>query len=302
MKPSLLDPCNDVVFKRLFGPSPLLLSDLVNAVRNEEAPTQISRILNPQIDPNHIRDKFVVLDLLARDTLDNYLNIEMQVQPRGLWSQRGMVYLAKTLAGQLGTGAPYADLKPVIGIHLLRFDLFASPTEADWCYQMRDRRNPAMCLGSELQLHVLELKKAARLILAGNLPPDSPLRHPALRDWILWLTHWKDDAIMNQITHPAVIEAAQRLDALSANEEMRLLADAREMALLTERLDLTAAERRGIAIGEARGEERGIAKGEERGIAIGEEKGIAKGMEQAVRNLVAGGMSEAQARHLVGLA
>lgn len=294
MKPSLLDPCNDVVFKRLFGPSPPLLSDLVSAVRSDEAPSQISRILNPQIDPNNVHDKFVVLDLLARDTRHNYLNIEMQVQPRGLWSQRGMYYLAKTLVGQLRSGAPYADLKPVIGIHLLRFELFADLKQAVWCYEMRDRRNPSMRFGSEIELHVMELKKAARLILAGNLPPDSPLRHPALRDWLLWLTHWKDEAIMNQITHPAVIEAAQMLDALSADEETRLLADAREMAMLTERLDLTAAERRGMAIGEA--------KGEERGIAIGEEKGIAKGMEQAVRNLVAGGMSEEQARRMLGLA
>jgi hypothetical protein len=35
MPTDLLNPCNDYVFKRLFAASPLLLADLINAVRSE---------------------------------------------------------------------------------------------------------------------------------------------------------------------------------------------------------------------------------------------------------------------------
>jgi len=42
--------------------------------------------------------------------------------------------------------AANTDLKPVIGIHLLDFDLFTEPhqlNQAHWCFEMRDRWQPA---------------------------------------------------------------------------------------------------------------------------------------------------------------
>jgi predicted amidohydrolase len=107
----------------------------------------------------------------------------------------------------------------------------------------------------------------------------------ALDDWLTWFAHWKDEDIMNQIAHPAVIQAAQQLEALSANEETRLMADARELAMLTERLEINAAEKRGEA----------------RGVAFGLAQGTAQAMETAVARMVANGMSEAQARLMLGL-
>ena len=71
-------------------------------------------------------------------------------------------YLAKTLADQLRNGDPYRTLKPVIGIHLLDFDLFPDTDQALWCFELRDRLQPTVWIGGELQLHVLELSKADR--------------------------------------------------------------------------------------------------------------------------------------------
>jgi hypothetical protein len=68
----------------------------------------------------------------------------MQMAQREQWSARSMVYLAKTLAGQLKSGDNYAALKPVIGIHLLNYELFAGQEQALWCFEMRDRANPAV--------------------------------------------------------------------------------------------------------------------------------------------------------------
>ncbi len=86
---------------------------------------------------------------------------------------------------------------------------------------------------------------------------------------------------MNQIAHPAVIEAAKRLERLSTDKKTRRLADARELAMLTEALEIKAAEARGVA--------------------IGEEREKARGLEKAVARLVANGMSETQARQALGL-
>ena len=47
---TLLDPKNDYVFKRLFADDPVLLADLINAVRHRAAPITGLRVRNPTID------------------------------------------------------------------------------------------------------------------------------------------------------------------------------------------------------------------------------------------------------------
>ena len=53
-----------------------------------------------------------------------------------------------------------------VGIHFLDFDLFDAPTHADkaiWRFEMRDAERPLVLLGHELQLNLIELRKADRL-------------------------------------------------------------------------------------------------------------------------------------------
>ena len=128
------------------------------------------KVLNPRIDPEELAGKFIVLDVLARDRQGHLFNIEMQVRPFDLWSARSVYYLASTLAKQLGHGQDYHLIKPVIGIHLLDFDLFTAPAQmqqAHWCFELRDRWQPATRLGAELELNIIELAKADRLHKAG---------------------------------------------------------------------------------------------------------------------------------------
>jgi len=125
-----------------------------------------------------------------------------------------------------------------IGIHLLDFDLFATPEQqgqAIWCFELRDRTQPALKLGDELQLNLLELPKADRLG-AGN---------PALAAWVAFLEHWQEERRMQQIDYPPVQQALQRIRDLSADEETYRLAFVRERALRDERSELRAAREEG---------------------------------------------------------
>lgn len=138
---TLLDPKNDFVFKKLFATEPELLAALINAIRSDEAPVEVVEVLNPRIDPEELAGKFIVLDILARDAEGQRYNIEMQVRRHDAWGARSAFYLARLLADQLPSGRDYAALKPVIGIHLLDFDLFAAPEQQAqplWCFEMRD--------------------------------------------------------------------------------------------------------------------------------------------------------------------
>ena len=245
MNHSLLDPRNDFVFKTLFANSLPLLSDLINAVRIGEPPITVVSVLNPHIAAAELKGKYIELDILAKDKDGNLINIEIQMSRRQKWSARSMVYLAKTLGTQLKAGVDYEKLKPVIGIHLLVYDLFPDQKQAFWCFEMRDRNNPDIRLGSELQLYVVELSKADRLASAGNLPGWPADGLAALMAWVKYFQHWKEPRIMNQIAHPPVRQAVRKLKSLSADDETRRLAEVRERALMTERTEINAAEKRG---------------------------------------------------------
>ncbi len=241
----LLDPKNDFVFKRQFAESPDLLADLINAVRSEEPPVEIIEVLNPRIDPAELQGKFIVLDVLAKDEFGRLYNIEMQVRRHVAYLSRSAYYLANTLAGQLKTGEDYSAIKPVIGIHLLGFDLFEQ-NQAHWCFELRDRHFPAVTVENTMQLHMLELPKADRL-------RKTNAEQTGLAAWVAYFEHWQEETVMESITHGPVRQAMRRLEALSADDEAKRLAFVRERALHDEVTELKAARDEGEVIGLAKG-------------------------------------------------
>ncbi|MFC3609215.1 Rpn family recombination-promoting nuclease/putative transposase [Stutzerimonas tarimensis] len=239
----LLDPKLDVIFKRLFAEAPDLLADLINAVRSDEPPIVELQVLNPQIAPEELTGKFIVLDILARDLTGQLFNIEMQTRNHAGWPSRSLYYLARNLGRQLQGGEGYHQVQPVIGIHLMDFDLFGE-AQACWAFELRDRQRPDVRLDRSLQLHLIELPKADRLhSQAGS----------ALADWVAYLKHWQEDNLMQSIESPAVQKARERLQALSADDEAQRLAFVRERALRDEVTEKAEAEAKGRAEGRAEG-------------------------------------------------
>lgn len=248
---SLLDPKLDVIFKRLFCDAPDLLADLINAVRHEEPPIVELAVLNPHIAPEELTGKFIVLDILARDLEGQLFNIEMQTRNHAGWPSRSLYYLARNLGRQLQGGEGYQQIQPVIGIHLMDFDLFEEE-QALWQFELRDRRQPEVRLDRGLQLHLIELPKADRLHSHTGSP---------LANWILYLKHWQEDSLMQNIESTAIKKARERLQALSADEEAQRLAFIRERALRDEITEKAAARAEGKAEGRVEGEAIGEAKG-----------------------------------------
>ena len=103
--------------------------------------------------------------------------------------------------------------------------LFLGLNQALWCFEMRDAETPTVTLGEELQLTLLELRKADRLQQISG----------ALADWIALFRHWQEEDIMGQIADEPVRTALDKLKTLSNDDEARRLAFVRERALLDER-------------------------------------------------------------------
>jgi len=234
----LLDPKLDLVFKRLFTQSPELLIDLINAVRSGEPPVEGLEVKNPQIAAKELKGKHIVLDIWAQDATGQQFDIEMQTSKHAGWNARSVYYMARALGEQLGKGEGYDHIKPVIGIHLMDFELFAKPDQALWAFELRDRQDPAVVLDRCLQLNLVELPKADRLRSRIS---------PVLAQWITYFEHFREERVMQQVQHPPVQKAWQHLHALSGDELARREAFVRERALRDEITEKAAAEARGQA-------------------------------------------------------
>ena len=125
---------------------------------------------------------------------------------------------------------------------MLAHDLFTDrPERATWHFTLRDRELREVELGDTLQIHLIELRKAERL---GCLSPE-------LSAWIACLLHNLDEAAMNPITHPPVRQALKRLEELYSDEELRLIMQRREQALMDEQDALAWATQEGLQTGAA---------------------------------------------------
>ena len=108
---------------------------------------------------------------------------------------------------------------------------------------MRDAARPAVTLGQELQLNLIELRKADRLQQTAG----------ALGAWITLFEHWQEEDTMAQIVDPPVRAALDKLKTLSADAEARRLAFVRERALRDERSLLKDAREEGLEAGREEG-------------------------------------------------
>lgn len=241
--PALLDPKNDLVFKLIFIRDRMLMADLLNSILRPACPIRSLDVLNPNINPDELTGKFIMLDILGRDPQGTLYNLEMQVRRHIGWHQRCLYYMARTLGTQLKHGQAYHQLKPLVSIHLLGFGLFSNKTQPSWHFELRDTRHPELTFHPGLQLHLVEL--------AQPTPQEhaSAPANPALAAWLDFFNHWQEPRIMNHVPHLPVQRAMNRLRQLSANAETRRMAEVRERALITEHLLMSAAREEGRTAG-----------------------------------------------------
>ena len=103
---------------------------------------------------------------------------------------------------------------------------------------------PQVSIGDEIQLNIIEMKKADRLGLGDQ----------HLRDWITYFEHWKEDNKMASVTHEPVKRIRGYVRQLSADEEARRIAFVRERALRDETSQLKHARQEGWQEGRQEGQ------------------------------------------------
>ena len=184
-------------------------------------------ILNPEIAPPYVEDKYCRLDI-SMQVNSQRVTIEVQVQNEGDFRARSLLYWSRAFSSSLKKGQSYSELPEVISLNILGFKLFECSEHESRFAVMEESRHTR--LSDHLQMIFYELPK-----LPKRLTPDDPLG--------LWLAFFSADspaqreriselggAIMKQAnkTFNNVI-ASEKFQAL---ERMRLDASHRKASLI----------------------------------------------------------------------
>jgi predicted transposase/invertase (TIGR01784 family) len=292
----LLDPRSDVVFKRIFGEHPEILRSFLNAILPFERPEEeieSLEYLTPEQVPSLPLFKNTIVDVRCQDRLGRQFIVEMQMNWTNAFLQRVLFNASKAYVRQLERGDEYELLKPVIGLSILN-DQFPGGGEDYYHHYRLVKAGDAEEIIRDLQLVFVELPKYHE-----SRPSEARLLRWA------WLRFLREAGETGKAGYPTTEELVNEIAV--SGEVRHAIEIARESAFTPGELesydrfwDAVRRERTLISGSRREGIEEGIEIGEQRGIEIGEQRGIERGLDLALRRLVASGMSEAEARRLLG--
>ncbi len=270
-----LDPKNAIVFKRIFGEHPLILRSFLNALLPlpEDGPIVSLEYLNPEQVPQLPLLKNSIVDVRCRDQQGRQFIVEMQMNWTSAFLQRVLFNASKAYVRQLERGEQYELLQPVMGLSLLD-DIFDRKSDEYYHhYQLVNTGQPERVI-KDLQLVFVELPK---------FKPSRAMA-PLKRAWIRFLRETGDASTSEA---QAVLKSEVASQAPEIQNALELSGEAG-----FSRGELEAYDRYWDAVSS----ERTLISGK---FSEGKAEGKAETELALVAKLVAGGMSEAEAKRLV---
>jgi predicted transposase/invertase (TIGR01784 family) len=177
------------------------------------------RIIDPNLLPEIETGKRSVLDIKLKTVSGKLFDIEIQVNDTHEMRERIAVYAGKMLGGQGGGGENYRQTGRVICVLITGFCLLEETSSYYSCFRLRNE-DASVTLTKVMEIHTLELPKIPRAE-DGN----------KVWRWLKFLNSTKKEEFdMLQRQYPELQKPVARLMELSADEETRLLAEAREKA------------------------------------------------------------------------
>lgn len=280
-----LDPKNDLAFKKVFGTEKHkeILIHFLNDILGPRDGINIIEVefLSPIQDPEVLAKKQSIVDVLCKDQNGRKYIIEMQVAKTHGFESRAQYYAAKAYVSQMGKGGKYADLKEVIFIAILDYELFPQKPHYKSNHTIRDDLTNERDLDG-LRFVFIELPRFNKKL--GELSN-------IIEKWCFFFKHApettpqelvqlvKDEPIIEKAYDALDSYAWSEQDLLRYEQETKSEMDA-EAILMQKKLD-------GEKIGFTKGKKLGVEEGEK----IGVEKGIEKNKIETAKKMKQAGMA-----------
>jgi predicted transposase/invertase (TIGR01784 family) len=272
-----LDPKNDLIFKRIFGEHPDLLTSFLNALMPFEPDRHIVTVeyLSPELVPENPGKKYSIVDVRCIDNYKRQFIIEMQLYWTDAFYNRVVFNAGKAYVRQLDKSEKFELLQPVYTLAILNQNFDHKTNNFYHHYQIVNKENTGEIIPG-LEFVLIELEK---------FHPESIADRKMA---VLWLRFLKEVNEKMRYLPPEmqdnkyINKAAELCEEWALTEDELYVYEKYWDNIRVEKTLVNAWKREGMEKGIAKGMEKGIAEGMEKGIAEGMEKGIAKGMEKGI--------------------
>ncbi|MFD1360927.1 Rpn family recombination-promoting nuclease/putative transposase [Lentibacillus salinarum] len=182
----LMDLKVDYAFKQLFGneKNKDITVVFLNAILQRTGRNQIKEIsfTNTESGGEHAEDKQSRLDLLVTTNADEQINVEMQFTNQYNMIKRSIYYWAGVYRGPFKKKMTYSELRPVIAINILNFNLFPQTERFHTTYHLYEDEEKFK-LTNVMEFHFVEMSKLIKDWKDDKLDPWNDV----LARWLMLL-------------------------------------------------------------------------------------------------------------------
>ena len=237
-------PLNDLIFKKIFGEkgSDDILIVFINAVLKRTKKDQIVEVEiidNKQLTKELILDKTGIIDVRAKTSKGENIDIEVQLTDQGNMDKRTLFYWGKMYLENIKQGQDYTSLEKVITINILDFEFLGTETYQSSFHLWEDIEKDYM-LTDVVEIHFLELPKFRK-------KKDKDYRENAIERWLMFLEKDTPETTLKELMSldTAIEKAEQKIEYLSSDEETMRIYYERERSLHERANMISSAEERG---------------------------------------------------------
>ncbi|MBP1970296.1 putative transposase/invertase (TIGR01784 family) [Virgibacillus natechei] len=244
-------------FKQLFGneKNKAITVVFLNAILQKTGRSRIKDIsfANTELGGEYVDDKESRLDLMVVTDADEWINVEMQFGNKYDMINRSIFYWSRAYLNPLGKGMSYKQLRPVIAINILNFDLFKQTERFHTSYHLYEDEEQFE-LTDMMEYHFIEMGKLIQAWKDDKLDPWNSV----LARWLLMLgmVDHRNKKIYDDIyaeleeiamKDESLREAFQNWEELSMTQEQKLAYESRLKRIMDEEsfqrdMDLLAQE------------------------------------------------------------
>lgn len=280
METRKINRINDYFFKSLMGNEKRsaltlrFLNLILNRTGNDEFKTV--QFLNSENDPLTQDKKLSILDIKASVDDISFVDIEVQVARQNYMAKRSMYYLSRMYSEQMVKNQNYDELKPVIGINLLDFNLFKPKEIPAWHnFANFTLHGTSKIISDSISLHFLELPK---------LKYSDIKKVKRLEAWGAYFSGCSESELeVLSMNEPLLKDALSYEHAFANNNGEYIKYRQREDAIREETTKMLMAEKRGI----------------KQGIRQGIRQGMEQGRLNAAKQIVINGLNKGYDLHII---
>ena len=269
-KTKLLSPKLDIVFQTLFGEvgSERITKKFLEAILDKKLEdVDLSR--NIVLRREKPKDKMGILDVLVKINQKEYCNVEMQMIEKDNLIERILYYWSRIYGRNLNSSDDYIELKRTIGILIVNFEIKKLKElgyHSKW--QIIEEKERKLVLTEHLELHIIEIPKIYKI--GKNEETEELVK------WINFIENPESKKVGEYMKdNEEMKEAKEKLEVMSEDERMQILAELRLKAIRDEKAIKRFAIKQGMEEGMKQGMKQGIEQGIEQ-----EKKETAKKMKE----------------------